>query len=290
VILDKWIFNIPDIHIGHQAISLFNRDTLPIDRLSLPWVGQLNPNAVVMTFTVVFAALHLLIVAVRRSTAGDRLLALRESPAACATLGLDPAAARLAVFGFSAAMAAVGGGLYATTLGSVTPSNFDLFQSLPLLLVTVAGGVATTGGALFAAITLASIPAVAAALPALAGILGITPGTLGITLGRNPDGVVPDLRNRLLPLTRSVPAAVVVAAVETALAFGWLSEAVSGWQACIVGFLAPFVAASVVELAERPARVPDPLDELELLGVDRPVTADDLATIDRALALAEVPR
>jgi branched-chain amino acid transport system permease protein len=150
--------------------------------------------------------------------------------------------------------------------------------------------VATTGGALFAGITLSSIPAVAAALPALAGILGITPGTLGITLGRNPDGVVPDLRNRLLPLTRSVPAAAVVAAVEAALALGWLADAVSGWQACIVGFLAPFVAATVVELAERPARAADPLDDLELLGLDRAVTADDLAGIDRALALAEVSR
>ena len=52
--------------------------------------------------------------------------------------------------------------LYAGTLGSISPFNFDLFQSLPLLLVTVAGGVASTGGAIFAVVVLGGMPAIAA--------------------------------------------------------------------------------------------------------------------------------
>jgi branched-chain amino acid transport system permease protein len=222
---------------------------------------------------------------VRRSRAGDLLLALRESPAACATLGLNPAATRLAVFGFSAALAAVGGGLYAGTLGSVTPSTFDLFQSLPLLLVTVAGGVASSGGAIFGGLTLGTIPIMATTFASIAGLLGILPGTMGITLGRNPDGVVADLRERLAPLARSLPALLAVALAELALAAAWTSGALSGWWAFVAGFLAPFVAARVVD---RPVREPDPLDDLELVGVERPATADDVDRIDRALALAEV--
>jgi len=288
VILDRWIFALPDFDVGPVSISLFRRDALPIDRLQLPFTGQLTTKGLLVTLTVVFALLSLLVVALRRSRAGDLLLALRESPAACATLGLDPAATRLAVFGFSAALAAVGGGLYAGTLGSVTPSTFDLFQSLPLLLVTVAGGVASTGGAVFTAIVLGSIPVLAATFAGIAGLLGILPGTMGITLGRNPDGVVADLRSRLAPVRSSPPALAAIAVVESVLVVAWVSGNLSGWWAFVLGFLAPFFAARGLE--PRPARAADPLDELELLGLDRPATPEDLDRIDRTLALAEVGR
>jgi branched-chain amino acid transport system permease protein len=289
VILERWIFALPDIDAGPITIATFNRDSLPIDRLSLPFAGTLTTKSLLITLCVVFALLHLLIVAVRRSRAGDLLLALRESPAACATLGMNPVAARLAVFGFSAALAGVGGGLYATTLGAVTPSNFDfLLQNLPLLLVTVAGGVASTGGAIFAGVVvLGTIPALIATFPAWAGPLGVLPGTMGITLGRNPDGVVTDLRHRVAPLLGSIPALVALAALEAVLAILWINGSLSGWWAFIGGFLAPFIAARVVD---RPAVEADRLDDLELAGVDRPVTGADLDELDRRLALAEVPR
>jgi len=287
VILDRWIFALPDIDAGPLTIALFDRDALPIDRLSLPFAGTLTTKGLLIALCAAFALVHLLITAVRRSRAGDMLLALRESPAACATIGLDPARARLAVFGFSAALAGLGGGLYAGTLGSVTPSTFDLFQSLPLLLVTVAGGVASTGGALFSAIVLGSIPVVAATFAGLAGVLSILPGTMGITLGRNPDGVTTDLRARLAPLTRSPVAFGTVAAAEAVVAGAWLAGVLSGWWAFVIGFLAPFVAVRAVD---RPAPAADRLDDLELVGVDRPVSAGDVAALDRALAIAEVGR
>lgn len=287
VILDRWIFGLPDIEAGPITLSTFDRDVLAVERLSLPFVGTLTTKGLLITLAVAFALVHLLLVAVRRSRAGDLLLALRESPAACATLGMSPAAARLAVFGFSAALAAVGGGLYAGTLGSIGPSTFDLFQSLPLLLVTVAGGVATSGGAVFAAVTLGSIPVLAVTFASLAGLLGVLPGTMGITLGRNPDGVVADLRHRLVPLLSSPVGLAVVAVADVALAGAWVAGELSGWWAFVVGFLVPFVAARIV--TPRTAAAPDPLDELELLGVDRPVTDADLELLDRRLALAEVP-
>lgn len=290
VILDRWIFALPNFDVGPVSISVFGRDALPIDRLSLPFLGPLTTNQLLLTLGLVLALMHLLLTAVRRSRAGDLLLALRESPAACATLGLNPVATRLSVFGFSAALAAVGGGLYAGTLGSVTPSTFDLFQSLPLLLVTVAGGVASTGGAIFAAYVLGSIPVMSATFPSLHGILSIVPGTMGITLGRNPDGVVADLRHRLGSVRTSTTAWAAIAVVELVLVVGWVSESLSGWWAFILGFLAPFIAARVLERGDRPADEPDPLDGLELLGVDRPVLPEDLEHLDRRLALAEAGR
>src|SRR3546814_5713505 len=88
----------------------------------------------------------------KRSDFGQRLLAMRDTPAACATLGLDLTRLKLAVFSLSAAMAGVGGALYAGTLGSVSPERFSLFESLPLLLLTVVGGISTAAGAVFTGI------------------------------------------------------------------------------------------------------------------------------------------
>ena len=44
-------------------------------------------------------------------------------------------------------MAGVGGALYAGTLGSVERERFSFFESLPLLLLTVVGGIGTAAGA-----------------------------------------------------------------------------------------------------------------------------------------------
>jgi len=288
VILDRWVFNTADVELGPFTVKTFNRDSIPVDRLSLPGFGTLSTKELLVVIVVVFALVHLLLVAVRRSAFGDRLLALRESPAACATLGLDPAKARLAVFGFSAALAGLGGGLYAGTLGSVTPDVFNLFQSLPLLLTTVAGGVAASGGAVFTAVTLGSIPIVAVTFSGLAGIIGLLPGTMGITLGRNPDGVIADLRHRLAALWPVGPPFLVVAVIEVALVAGWLTDALPGWWVLIGGFLAPFLAARVLERVGEGGRVPaaaDPLDDLDR----RPLDASTIAAIDDALGLAEVP-
>jgi branched-chain amino acid transport system permease protein len=293
VILDRWIFNTPDIELLGFTLGSFDRDSLPLDRLHLPGVGQLSTGELLFVMTVAFALVHLLLVAVRRSTFGDRLLALRESPAACATLGLDPAATRLAVFSFSAGLAAFGGGLYASTLGSTTPSAFDLFQSLPLLLVTVAGGVASSGGAVFATVVLGAMPAVALTFTAISGVIGLLPGTMGITLGRNPDGIVTDLRERTMAVWRSPAVLAAVVAVEVALTALWLNGAISGWWGSVAVFLVPFLAARLVSrgapagAATASITALDPLVELE--GIEhRPLTGADIAAIDRALGLDEV--
>jgi branched-chain amino acid transport system permease protein len=283
VVLDRWIFSsMPTIHLGPIDIRTFDRGNVSVDRLALPGLGPLGNRGTLVALVVAMAAFHLLVVAARRSRYGDRLLALRESPAACATIGLDPAGARLAVFAASAAMAAVGGGLYATTLGSITPATFDLFQSLPLLLVTVAGGVGATGGALFGATVLGATPVLASTFPGLAGALGVLPGFIGLTLGRNPDGVTPDLAHRVAPLGERLAALVAVLVIEAAVVGAWLADALPGWWAAPIAFLVPFLAVRVLD---RPAAaVAGPLDGLE----SRRLTTDDRAELDRALALAEV--
>ena len=287
VILDRWIFALPGFDIGPFSISFFDRGSLLIDRLRLPGAGVLTNRVLFVLIAAVLAAAHLGIVALRRSRFGDRLIALRDSPAACSTLGMDLARTRLAVFAFSAALAAVGGGLYAGTFGGVSPDSFGLFASLPLLLVAVAGGITTTGGALFAGIVLGSIPVAAATWAGLAGLLGVLPGTMGITLGRNPDGVVRDLSARTQSLLAAPGMLLGVIVAELGLAVAWRTDVLSGWVAGGIGFVLPFLAARLLDRAPAAERAADPLDDLELLGLDRSVTAADRRRLDLALALDE---
>ena len=88
----------------------------------------------------------------------------------------------------------------------------------------------------------------AATFASIAGLLGLLPGTMGITLGRNPDGVSADLARRLAPLRGSRPALVGLAAARGGAGGGAGRPGVlSGWWAFIVGFVAPFLVARVLE-------------------------------------------
>ena len=75
--------------------------------------------------------------------------------------------------------------------GSISPETFAFLQSLPVLLLAVAGGIAAVGGALFGAIAYALFFFIIPDLyPSLENLLAIAPGLLGISLGRNPNGAV----------------------------------------------------------------------------------------------------
>ena len=136
-------------------------------------------------------------VAVRRSGFGERLLAMKDSPAACATLGLDVTRLKLAVFALSAAMAGVGGALYAGTLGSVAPERFAIFESLPLLLLAVVGGIGSAAGALFAGLILAGFPIAIGIWPILANLNRVLPGHDGRGPGTKPERRRPRHRHPL---------------------------------------------------------------------------------------------
>ena len=78
---------------------------------------------------------------------------MKDSPAACATLGLDLTRTKLEVFALSAAIAGLGGALLAGWRGKVGPEQFSLLQGalpgLPVVLLAVVGGITAVAGALF---------------------------------------------------------------------------------------------------------------------------------------------
>jgi branched-chain amino acid transport system permease protein len=242
---------------------------------------------------VVFAIFALLVVAIRRSGFGERLLAMKDSPAACATLGLNLTLTKLAVFTLSAAMAGIGGALYASTLGSVSPELFNLFQSLPLVLLAVVGGIGSPGGALFAGIVLGGIPIVVATFTSLEKPLGVLPGLLGISLADNPNGTVPDLARRFQPVKKVRGVLVGLLVVLAGLYVAERAGALAKWPFAILIVVATFASIPVAELIlARRERGPAELAEvapaevpLEWVGIERPFTEDDVEALDKVLAL-----
>ncbi len=164
------------------------------ERLHLGGLGTDSPRANLVLLAATFALFGMGLTAFRRGATGRRLQAMKDSPAACATMGLDLTALKLGVFAASAAMAGVGGALLAGWRGKVGPEQFSLLQGalpgLPLVLLAVVGGIAAIGGALFGGVMLAVMPLVGDSIPSLATLMTVLPGLAGISLANNPDGAV----------------------------------------------------------------------------------------------------
>ena len=87
-------------------------------------------------------------------------------------------------FAISAALAGVAGALYAHNLQFISPDQFNILQSIDLLLMIVIGGVGSVHGAFLGAIFLITMPQVIAMIKDyLPPIIGQAPGLQGLVYG-----------------------------------------------------------------------------------------------------------
>ncbi len=119
-------------------------------------------HAYLLFMTAVFVVLGFGVLLLRRSAYGRRLQALKDSPAACATIGMDATATKLSVFALSAGIAGIGGYLIGCWRGQAGQTSFSLIQGalpgLAVLLLAVVGGVAVVAGAFVGAVLLVAMP------------------------------------------------------------------------------------------------------------------------------------
>ncbi len=94
-----------------------------------------------------------MVLAIRRSLFGRRLVALNDSPAAYATVGLNIGVTKVAVFAIAAGMAGLAGALYGTVQQTVGTSDFDFFSGIIFVLFVVIWSIRTVSGAFLAALT-----------------------------------------------------------------------------------------------------------------------------------------
>lgn len=162
--------------------------SLSVERVYIPGIDVRGQAEYFLLLCVVFAVAAVGVLALRRSGLGRRLVAMGDSPAACATMGMSLTWTKLLVFTISAGLAGLGGALLGGQQGLVGPADFTLLASITLLLLTVVFGVRTVTGVLFAGLALAFGPEIQASLPALRDVVAIGVGLGAIGIGRNPNG------------------------------------------------------------------------------------------------------
>jgi branched-chain amino acid transport system permease protein len=119
-----------------------------------------------------------------RAPTGRAFVAIRDSEISAQSMGIHLARYKTLSFALSAALAGVAGALYAHKLHFISPDQFDILQSIDLLLMIVIGGVGSVHGAFFGAIFLISMPqAIAMVKDHLPATIGQAPGLQGFVYG-----------------------------------------------------------------------------------------------------------
>jgi branched-chain amino acid transport system permease protein len=213
-------------------------------------------KAFVIFLAVAFAMLFLLLELLRRSRWARRWIAMSDSPAASATIGVNLITTKIAVWALSGALAGFAGCMLGLSSGSFRVDSFPLFAGLPLVLLLAVQGVRYPVAAFMGAVGLATFPAVYEALgrPSyLTSVELIGPGIAAVAMAFRPEG------------------AVFYAGRDLAALLPWRRD-----------------AREDKELRVARARAEDiTKDEINDLGLARPFTIEKVAQLDRALDIAD---
>jgi branched-chain amino acid transport system permease protein len=133
----------------------------------------------VITVIATLAILNLL-----RAPTGRAFVAIRDSEISAQSMGIQLAYYKTLSFAISAALAGVAGALYAHKLQFISPEQFNILQSIDLLLMIVIGGLGSVHGAFLGAIFLITMPQVIAlSKDYLPAAIGQAPGLQGLVYG-----------------------------------------------------------------------------------------------------------
>ncbi|MBK6323811.1 branched-chain amino acid ABC transporter permease [Candidatus Aalborgicola defluviihabitans] len=133
---------------------------------------------------VVTVIATLSILNVLRSPTGRAFVAIRDSEISAQSMGIHLAYYKTLSFAISAALAGVAGALYAHNLQFISPDQFNILQSIDLLLMIVIGGAGSVHGAFLGAIFLIAMPQVIAQVKDfLPAAVGQAPGLQGLVYG-----------------------------------------------------------------------------------------------------------
>ncbi|WP_342130565.1 branched-chain amino acid ABC transporter permease [Hydrogenophaga sp. OTU3427] len=129
----------------------------------------------------------LAIVNLMRSSTGRAFVAIRDSEISAQSMGIHLARYKTLSFALSAALAGIGGALYAHKIQFLSPEQFSIIQSIDLLLMVVIGGLGSIHGAFLGAIFLIVMPQMIAQAkdflpPAIGGATGLQGTVYGIVL------------------------------------------------------------------------------------------------------------
>jgi branched-chain amino acid transport system permease protein len=119
-----------------------------------------------------------------RSPTGRAFVAIRDSEISAQSMGIHLARYKTLSFAISAALAGVAGALYVHKLQFISPDQFNILQSIDLLLMIVIGGLGSVHGAFLGAIFLITMPQLISLVKDyLPAVIGQAPGLQGVVYG-----------------------------------------------------------------------------------------------------------
>jgi branched-chain amino acid transport system permease protein len=132
-----------------------------------------------LTVIATLAILNLL-----RSPTGRAFVAIRDSEISAQSMGIHLSRYKTLSFALSAALAGIGGALYAHQIKFLSPEQFGIIQSIDLLLMVVIGGLGSVHGAFLGAIFLITMPQlIAMGKDYLPESVGQSPGLQAVVYG-----------------------------------------------------------------------------------------------------------
>jgi branched-chain amino acid transport system permease protein len=159
--------------------------------VSRPSFAESNVSLTYLTLAV-FVAISLFIAAIRRSTSGLALSAIRSTETGARSAGVSVVRLKIGLWGLAAAIAGVGGGMYVIYNGVALPQSFDAIVGLTWFAVVITNGRRSNNAALAAGLFYTLIPQLFTTY--LPTSLGQVPtllfGAGAVLLARNPDGII----------------------------------------------------------------------------------------------------
>jgi branched-chain amino acid transport system permease protein len=180
VLMDQLFFTNP---------SIIPNGSMDVGRPDIFGMHFSTDRAYMVLISVIFAVCLVGVGALRRGPFGRRLVAMSDSQAACATVGMNIIRTKLTVFVVAGGMAGLAGALYGGMNRTVSFSQFSFVNSLVLFVAVALAGITVLSGAVQAGIGVAILPLIATHIPSVSGFTYILFGVGIIAVGRNPYGL-----------------------------------------------------------------------------------------------------
>ena len=151
----KNIINVLYVGIDSNGIHFSMKDQMS---LGMEPGGKMiisGAMGVILILVTLFVVLNLI-----NSRDGRAIMAIRDNRIAAESIGIDITKYKLKAFAISAALAGIGGVLYAHNLATLTalPKNFGYNMSIMFLVFVVLGGIGNMRGSIIAAVILNLLP------------------------------------------------------------------------------------------------------------------------------------
>ena len=159
--------------------------------VSRPSFALSNTSLTYFTLAI-FVVISLFIAAIRRSTSGLALSAIRTSETGARSAGISVVRLKIVIWALAAGIAGIGGGMYVIYTGAALPQSFDTIIGLTWFAVVITNGRRSNNAALAGGLMIVLIPQIFATyLPTAWGPLPTLLFGMGaVLLARNPDGII----------------------------------------------------------------------------------------------------